>query len=212
MSGLPKERTARVDWVLSAKTPKETRNRYDTWAPQYDMDLTEVDGWLGPTYAAREVARKLVPSARILDAGCGTGLSGEALRSAGFDHLTGVDFSEGMLAVARQKNVFESLKQADLGKSLDFVEDQFDAVVTVGTSFQMPAESYREFARITRPGGWIFYCGDFQQFDERGFAAICKELCSKGALEEIERTEKFTPLPKSEPDIVYKVIIHRVIS
>ncbi len=41
--------------------------------------------------------------APLLDLGCGTGLSGEAFMSAGFSVIDGTDFSETMIAVARNK-------------------------------------------------------------------------------------------------------------
>ncbi|EIE98716.1 class I SAM-dependent methyltransferase [Saccharomonospora glauca] len=54
--------------------------------------------------AARVVARTVGPGARVLDAGCGTGASTEALLATLVDpDVVAVDASEGMLAIARRK-------------------------------------------------------------------------------------------------------------
>ena len=57
--------------------------------------------------------------AKILDAGCGTGLVGEILNNNEFKNLIGVDFSQEMLNIAIQKNVYQSLELVDLTKKLD---------------------------------------------------------------------------------------------
>ena len=52
----------------------------------------------------------------VVDLGCGTGLSGEALRAAGFADVDGYDFSEGMLALARKKNCYREIINTDLSQ------------------------------------------------------------------------------------------------
>ncbi|SKA35116.1 class I SAM-dependent DNA methyltransferase [Consotaella salsifontis] len=50
--------------------------------------------------------------ARALDLGCGTGLMGERLRRR-VSRLVGVDLSEGMIAKARRKGLYDELHQQD---------------------------------------------------------------------------------------------------
>jgi SAM-dependent methyltransferase len=45
----------------------------------------------------------------VLDFGCGTGVSGAALRDAGFSEIDGVDLTPEMLALARPKGLYRSL-------------------------------------------------------------------------------------------------------
>jgi predicted TPR repeat methyltransferase len=52
--------------------------------------------------------------AAILDIGCGTGLSGEAIHAAGYTTLDGTDFSAEMLAHARAKGLYRTLVEGDL--------------------------------------------------------------------------------------------------
>ncbi|XP_064391578.1 probable 18S rRNA (guanine-N(7))-methyltransferase isoform X2 [Halichondria panicea] len=66
----------------------------------------------------------------ILDVGCGSGLSGEALTEAGH-HWTGLDISQSMLAVAREREVEGDLFLWDMGQGLGFRPGTFDAVISV---------------------------------------------------------------------------------
>ena len=53
--------------------------------------------------------QEVPPDGHVLDAGCGTGLSGKALHAAGFRRLTGIDISQASLDVAAQAGVYERL-------------------------------------------------------------------------------------------------------
>ena len=55
--------------------------------------------------------------------GCGTGLCGELFKSAAAS-ITGVDIADQMLAVAKQKNIYDTLIEADI---LDYLIKQHEA-------------------------------------------------------------------------------------
>lgn len=82
---------------------------YDDWAATYDAEVGD-NGYVTPTRCAKalraQVANLETP---VLDLGCGTGLSGLALRAAGFTTLDGTDLSDGMLKVARDKGIYRHL-------------------------------------------------------------------------------------------------------
>ena len=86
----------------------------------------------------------MAADAKVLDAGAGTGLVGERLCEAGYRDLVGIDLSPGMLAVARGKDVYRELRQTNLGESLAFPDDAFDAVISVGvfTTGHAPAHAF----------------------------------------------------------------------
>jgi predicted TPR repeat methyltransferase len=68
------------------------------------------------------------PWGRMLDLGCGTGLSGESLRDM-VDHAEGVDLSEGMLEIAEEKEVYDALHVGDAVGFLDHVGETWDLIV-----------------------------------------------------------------------------------
>ncbi|WP_246660476.1 methyltransferase domain-containing protein [Nitratireductor sp. XY-223] len=56
---------------------------------------------------------------RVLDLGCGTGLTGVALRDRA-DHITGVDLSERIVELAFDREVYDDLY---VGEAVEFLED-----------------------------------------------------------------------------------------
>jgi len=68
----------------------------------------------------------------LLDLGCGSGLSGEAISDAGHVWL-GCDISASMLSVAKARDCDGDLFNSDLGNGLFFREGVFDGAVSVST-------------------------------------------------------------------------------
>ncbi|MDH3453013.1 MAG: methyltransferase domain-containing protein, partial [Gammaproteobacteria bacterium] len=91
------------------------------------------NGYVTPGRCAQALA-DLAPdkSAPLLDLGCGTGLSGEALRAAGFATLDGTDFSEEMLTLARAKpGLYRNLILGDLNNPLPGAPGDYANVAAV---------------------------------------------------------------------------------
>ena len=78
-----------------------TDEGYNRWAPIYESNgnpLIALD-----EIALRENFEPVVKGEKILELGCGTGRLSIWLSESGAE-VTGIDFSEGMLNIARQKN------------------------------------------------------------------------------------------------------------
>lgn len=87
------------------------------------------------TYRALELLALQGPS-HILDIGCGSGLSGEILTSAGPEdggpHVwSGMDVSASMLAEALGRDVEGDLFLADIGQGIPFRPGTFDAAISI---------------------------------------------------------------------------------
>lgn len=95
------------------------------------------------------------PGEQILDAGCGTGILALELAGRGL-RVTGVDLSEKMLALARQKIYGHKVGflRADIC-ALPFSNGYFDAVIcfTVLEFVGEPENALRELWRVLKPGG-----------------------------------------------------------
>lgn len=126
------------------------REGYDLWSDTYDQTPNPV-----VTMDSRITTELLEPRAgeRILDAGCGTGRNfGTILRASG--RPVGIDFSEGMLHVARRKHADVPLVCADMERGLPLVGEAFDAVLCalVGEHLSRLAPFFLELNRVLKPG------------------------------------------------------------
>lgn len=115
--------------LWTRRSPEETRDLYTNWAASYDDDVTRA-GYATPARLAEALARH-VPDATapLLDFGCGTGLSGLALRAAGFTAIDGTDITPGMLERAEERGIYRKLWVSEPG---DAPPDGYAAIAAIG--------------------------------------------------------------------------------
>ncbi|MBB3994549.1 putative TPR repeat methyltransferase [Sulfitobacter undariae] len=122
-----------LDRIYTADDPADLRAIYQEWAASYDADIT-ASGYATPRRCAEALAQfaddKTEP---VLDFGCGTGLSGQALREVGFDTLDGADVSPNMLEKAREKDIYRDLALVEEDISIDTPYRLMSAVGVIGT-------------------------------------------------------------------------------
>ena len=206
------DRRDRVRWIYTSRDNEELAERYNEWARQYDEDLTDEFGWIGPLKAAEVLARFVDKRSRILDAGAGTGLVGEVLAERGYENLVALDISQGMLDEAGEKGVYRELHRMVLGEELTFATDSFDSVICVGvlTIGHAPPSALDEFIRVTKPGGYVIFTLRPDVYEEGGFQEKQDEMEKGGRWTLVEVSEKFAPMPKGEPDVFHQVWAYRV--
>ena len=202
----------RVQWVYSSQNEQELEERYDQWAEEYDADLESEYGWISPQRTSEFVAKHVASNASVLDAGAGTGLVGECLNGMGFDNITAMDLSLGMLEVARRKNIYKALDQMTMGETLGYDTDQFDASVIVGvfTQGHAPAGSIDELVRVVKAGGHIIFSLRTDTYLENGFKDKMDSLESAGLWKLVEVSDAYHPLPKGEPEVMHQVWVFQV--
>jgi demethylmenaquinone methyltransferase / 2-methoxy-6-polyprenyl-1,4-benzoquinol methylase len=133
--------------------PEGVRTMFDRIAPVYDVMNRVMTAGLDVRWRKLAAATAVRPGDRVLDAACGTGDLAIADLKAGASKVTGLDFSEEMLARARRKAPLDWV-QGDM-LALPFAEGTFDAA-TVGFGVRNVADlelSLRELRRVLRPGG-----------------------------------------------------------
>jgi predicted TPR repeat methyltransferase len=128
-------------WLLAGPTsPDHVRDYYDGWAGEYDEALRSW-GYDAPERGAqllldafRAGGAPLVGTT-VLDAGCGTGLTGAALRAAGFDGvLIGLDLSRASLDLAAERTVYDELHVTNLQEPLAYGDGAVGALLCVAVS------------------------------------------------------------------------------
>jgi SAM-dependent methyltransferase len=131
------------------------REGYDRWSVTYDITPNPV---VSMDDRCTLIALAPKRGERILDAGCGTGRHFVPLRRAGCE-VIGIDFSLGMLRVARRQHPQVPVLMADLQKILPLTSGYFDAVLCslVGEHLEPLHRVFREMHRVLRPGGRLIF-------------------------------------------------------
>jgi predicted TPR repeat methyltransferase len=164
----------------------ETKALYRDWAETYDGTMLEGLGYLTPERTATLLAENLADrQTPILDVGCGTGLAGAELASAGFETIDALDYSPEMLAVAGRRNIYRQLIEADLNQPLDIAASSYGALISTGTftHAHVDADCLDELFRVLKPGG-LFACTVHKDvWESAGFDAKIGQLDCAGMLE-----------------------------
>lgn len=213
------EMTESMREVMGLRGDKDKlRNYYDSWADAYDTDVAD-HGYglpesmvrtLGDTIEAvgREVGGRggfSDPSTvHVLDAGCGTGLVGQALAAAGYRTIDGIDLSSEMVALAEQRGVYRRLEAGiDLTTPLpDHLVASAD-VVTVGGVFtvgHVPPTALSNVAGLARPGGLLIVSTRRAYQAETGFDDVSAALAATGVFDTLVHNEGLAYTMDSDGD------------
>jgi methyltransferase-like protein 27 len=192
------DRTREI-WGKGYSTDSATvERRYDELAETGTYDETfEGWGYVGPETAAA-ILRNFVPlDSRILDAACGSGLTGIALRNLGYQHIHGIDISSRLLELAERTGVYERLTRVDMQVfPLPFDDGEFDAVDFIGAlTYFETNEILRELCRVVRPGGYVVFSQRTDIMRDRDYGAQLAELERDGIWKRTFGTEPLPYLP-----------------
>jgi malonyl-CoA O-methyltransferase len=128
---------------------------YDRWAETYDAERNPLvlleERYVGPLIGD-------VAGLEVVDIGCGTGRHSLRLAAAGA-HVTAVDFSEAMLARARQKPGAQRVRflHHDLAEPLPLADESCDRVFCflVIEHIRDLDRFFAELRRLCRPDGRV---------------------------------------------------------
>lgn len=204
--------TTTLEHVYSAEGAQAIRASYEAWAPDYDAENIG-NGFrlpfIGAAFAARFVPAGDGP---ILDAGCGTGLVGEALGILGYNDIVGIDISPAMLDRAAQSGCYGRLYEHDLGQPIPEPDNRFAAVTCFGSlgPGHAPPHCLDEFIRVTRPGGHVIFNLRPDTYEEQGLGDRIEAVLKSGAVREAGRSPDFRPYLLSEPELGARVLVFEV--
>lgn len=170
----------RLAWIYAAEDAIDLQRRYDEWSRHYDEDMAELE-WAAPAAAAAQCLAHGGRGGVVLDAGCGTGQVGMALRAGGAERVIGVDFSAGMLGKAALTGAYDELLQASLTETLPLMPGSLDAVVSVGvfTFGHVGPSPLADLGQLLRPGGTITLSFRDDAFRDLGFSETVDHLVQR---------------------------------
>jgi ubiquinone/menaquinone biosynthesis C-methylase UbiE len=142
------------------------RNQYDQLASVYDLRWKS---YISNTLSFLKNWAEISPTDTILDVACGTG-EFERLLLAEYSsqQIVGVDISEKMLAIAKQKcSAYPQVSfQIASVSTLPFDNDSFDVIVSANSFhyFDAPLAALKEMRRVLKPDGKVIildWCRDY---------------------------------------------------
>ncbi len=161
----------------------DTKQAYNLWSERYDTDANKTRD-----LEARAFSETLAESSlsNCLEIGCGTGKNTEWLLQNA-EHITAVDFSEEMIARAKEKIHSDKVQfiQSDIRDGWDFLNSYYDLV-----SFSLVLEHiqnlehvFNEASRTLSPGGYV-YLGELHPYKQ--YSGTKARFETEGGLQVLE--------------------------
>jgi len=117
----------------------KTKRDYNRIAEQFSASRKRIWEKLAPVF-------EKLKGGSVLDVGCGNGRFFDFLKEKGLDYV-GVDFSESLVKIAKEKNPKGSFKKAN-GLNLPFKNGSFENVISIAVLHHIPSKDLRlKFAR-----------------------------------------------------------------
>lgn len=179
--------------------PNQIRSIYTELATNYNGSVAEW-GYDGPQMGANLMKKYVPTTGRILDAGCGTGLTGEALQAVGYQDIIGIDLTPEMLKVAEQTGHYTALYEVDLAQTpyTAFPDNYFQGLNCVGvlSYLEQPAPILREFCRLVEAGGYLVFTKRNDLYDKYQYEAILAQLGQEGLCQGVLKSKPKPYLPQ----------------
>jgi predicted TPR repeat methyltransferase len=122
-----------VDTISTSHNINNLEGFYADWSNTYDKDVSNCN-YVGPETIVNILTKKFkIHGSKIIDIGCGNGLLSEYLDKFKYQiDIDGLDFSNEMLDVSRQRNYYTNLFQKDVYTITTDTEYMYDYGISVG--------------------------------------------------------------------------------
>lgn len=168
--------------VYNVKGADATRALYDAWSQSYESEVAD-NGYATPGRCAEALAQAMPDLAQpVLDFGCGTGLSGLALKLNGFERIDGLDLSSEMLKEADAKGIYRSLSQNGADDPLPDTHD-YAAITAIGVigAGAAPLSVLDTLFDALRPGGFLCISFNDHTLEDPTYEDRANTLVTSGA-------------------------------
>jgi len=155
------------------RSVNETIEMYTEWADSYEDDVSG-RGYCTPFRMAEALAAyRDGLSGPILDFGCGTGYSGNALRQSGFQDIHGTDITPEMLRKAEAKGIYQKLWLGTAG-SPPSKPGEYNCIFAAGVISlgAAPPETLSQCLDVLKPGGFLVLSFNQPTVEDGSFDAV----------------------------------------
>lgn len=173
---------------------ESTRAFYADWAETYDAEI-RANGYATPERCAEALAAEAADrGAPVLDIGCGTGLSGMALRDAGFTAVDGTDLSQEMIDIATHREGTEGTiyRELFLGLARDplpIPPGQYTHAAAIGvfSPGHAPPGTLDTVLGFLPAGGCFVFSMNDHALEDPAYTAKIDEVVGAGTAREVFR-------------------------
>ena len=158
--------------ALSGETPDKApeefvTNLFDQYANQFDADITDRLEYTIPSRLRKLLSDYISDSTRfprVMDLGCGTGLSGKAFHDLA-DYLVGIDISKKMLDKARAKEIYDDLLAGDICEQVLQLPESCDLFIATDVFVYVGnlAPIFRAVSNKARTGAYYVFSVESEQ-------------------------------------------------
>lgn len=178
---------------MSEKKVKIIEKYNDILAPKYDGATLGEFKWTPPREANKLILPYIKPGFNVLDIGIGTGQSSEELFKAGCK-ICGIDISQKMIEICRDKFPEFELYQADLEEGLPmFTDRSFDVIMAIGILefIEDINKTINLLVNFLKPSG--FLCFTFEKYlPKHRLQKWTKSEMGRGAIDPIPELLTFS--------------------
>lgn len=177
------DKTPMKPQLWTTRSVDDTIAVYRDWAATYDADVG-ARGYHTPMRLAQALKPYLEPDALILDFGCGTGLSGAAMRASGYTRLHGTDITPEMLDQADAKGIYEKLWLGTPGDP-PAQPNSYAAIIATGVVSlgAAPPETLDLLVQALGPGGLVALSFNDPTLEDGRYESQLQEQVANGAVE-----------------------------
>ena len=182
---------------------QQIQDLYDDWAKNYEDAVLEW-GYKAPRVAAQFLKQYgVTEDDKVLDVGCGTGMTGKAVRDivGPKTQITGVDISQKSLDAAQKSGHYEATINSSLDRlPFPFEDDGFDALECIGvlTYVQEHKDVLTEFVRVVKPGGILVFSHRSDHYESFAIADLIQSSVDEGSIELVHQSDPMAYLPGNE--------------
>lgn len=169
-----------LDHAYKLETVDATRDFYADWATTYDAEIVE-NGYATPARCAKALAKFASPDALILDTGCRTGLSGLALKAAGFSNIDGCDITPEMLEGAKNRGFYRNLWLSEPSAALDISRGPYDVISAIGVigNRAAPLSFFHEIVRSMVSDSYFVFSFNDNTLADRQYEATLNNVLDR---------------------------------
>ncbi len=168
--------------TYNLNSAQETHDHYQKWAASYDDEVGE-HGYVTPDRVAAAL-KSFVSDADVpvLDYGCGTGLSGLALRKAGFRVIDGMDPTPKMLEGAAAKGVYRNLINFEVTDPNPIEAEAYSAITCIGVIGvgAAPPETFDLLMNALPRGGYLAFSFNDHTLADRTYTGRLNDWLDMG--------------------------------